>query len=187
MNNCAAATLYGMKKLKYILKYTNGFTLVETIITVFIFVIIVTVVIGSFVYALNLQRRGFNIQQVEENANFIFESMTKEIRVSTINTADINCPISFPSACISINHPIDGTVVYSISGTNLLKTINGLQTTLNSNTIQFASLNFYISGTINPDQKQPRVTILATIKSTNTNQQATINIETTVSQRSLQE
>lgn len=174
-----------MKKIKQIFKY-SGFTLIESVVTIFIFSILTSTVMGIFVSALNLQRRSFNIQQVEENANFILESMAKEIRVGTISSPNTNCPLD-TSSSLDIIHPVNGSVVYSLSGNDLLRTVNGLQTTVNSNTIQFTSLKFCVFGNINPDQKQPRVTILATIRSTNAQQQVTIDIETTVSQRSLQE
>lgn len=164
----------------------EGFTLAETIITLFIFSVLVTIIASTFISALDIQRRAFNIQQVEENANFILEAMAKEIRVSTLGTPDTNCPSS-PVASLSITHPVNGSVAYSLSGTDLIRTVNGIQTTVNSNVVQFSYLKFCVSGNTNPDQKQPRVTIIAQIKSANTKKQATIDIQTTLSQRLLQE
>lgn len=171
-----------MKKLRENQYLDSGFTLIETIVTLFIFSILITVVLSAFVSALNLQRRAFNIQQVEENGNFILESMAKEIRVSTVNTLD-----ACPAASLSISHPINGTIVYSLSGTDLIRTVNGNQYTVNSNVVQFSRLQFCISGNANPDQRQPRVTLVASIRSTQTKQQATVDVQTTLSQRRLQE
>lgn len=171
-----------MKKLRENQYLNFGFTLVETVVTIFIFSIIITVVLSAFVSALNLQRRAFNIQQVEENGNFILESMAKEIRVSTINTSD-----ACPASSLSVSHPINGTIVYSLSGTDLIRTVNGNQYIVNSNVVQFSRLQFCISGNANPDQRQPRVTLVASIRSTQTKQQATIDVQTTLSQRRLQE
>lgn len=160
--------------------------MVETLVTVFIFSIIIIIIGGAFASALDMQRRAFNIQQVEENSNFLLEAMAKEIRVSTIDSPDSNCP-SAPATVLDITHPVNGSVRYSLSGTAVQRTVNGVVTIISSNAVEFTRLQFCISGTSATDQKQPRVTILAGIRSKNTKQQATIDIQTTLSARYLQE
>ncbi len=164
-----------------------GFTLIEIITAFLIFSIILTVFSSVFLSSSRLQKKAFNIQQAEENANYILESMAKEIRVSRISGPDSNCPSS-PVTSLSITHPVNGSIIYSLSGTSVQRTVNGTVTTISSNTVDFTRLQFCISGT--PvrearDFKQPRVTILASIKSKKTQQQAGIDIQTTVSQRFL--
>lgn len=161
-------------------KKQNGFTLVETVVALLIFAILMTIVGSAFVNALNLQRRAFNIQRAVENSNFIVESMAKEIRVSQINGPDSGCPAS-PGSSLSINHPVNGSVTYGLSGTSIIRNGN----VINSNDVEFTSLKFCVSGTPANDQRQPKVTIIAGIKSLDTSQQAVINVQTTVSQRFL--
>ena len=162
----------------------NGFTLVEILTAFLIFSIILTIFSSVFLSSSNLQKRAFNIQQAEENASYILESMIKEIRVSKISGPDSNCPSS-PASTLSITHPVNGNIIYSLNGTSVQRTVNGTVTTISSNTVDFTRLQFCISGTPIGDKKQPRVTILAGIKSKKTQQQASIDIQTAVSQRFL--
>lgn len=163
---------------------SSGFTLVEMMAAFMIFSIILTVFSSVFLISSKVQKRAFNIQQADENANYILESMAKEIRVSKISGPDTNCPSS-PASTLSIAHPINGNIVYSLSGTAVQRTVNGTITTVSSNTVDFTRLQFCISGTPIGDQKQPRVTLVASIRSKKTQQQATVDIQTTISQRFL--
>lgn len=151
---------------------------------IFIFSLLMVLMSGVFVSSLDLQRRAFNIQQAEENANFVLEAMAKEIRVSQIGGPDTNCPTT-PAATLSITHPVNGNITYSLSGNVIHRNVNGTDSVMSSNTVEFTRLSFCISGTPTKDQKQPRVTIIASLRSTKTKQQATIDIQTTVSQRYL--
>lgn len=161
-----------------------GFTLVEMLTAIFLFSILMIVVGGAFVGSLNTQRTAFNIQQAEENANFTLESMAKEIRVGQVTSADTNCPSS-PATTLSISHPVNGSIIYSLSGGAIHRNANGTDTIISSNTVQFTRLQFCILGATTGDQKQPRVTILATVKSVKTQQQSSIDFQTTLSQRFL--
>ncbi len=162
----------------------NGFSLIETITAFMIFSIILTVFSAVFLSSSQAQKRAFNIQQAEENASYVLELMAKEIRVSRVSGPDTNCPSS-PGASLSITHPVNGNIVYSLSGTSVQRTVNGTATIVSSNTVDFTRLQFCISGTPIGDQKQPRVTILASIKSKKTQQQASVDVQTAVSQRFL--
>lgn len=175
-------------KIKYEKKNSSasnaGFTLVEVMVAFLIFSIILTIFSSVFLSSSQIQKRAFNIQQAEENANYILESMAKEIRVSRISGPDTNCPSS-PAASLSMTHPVNGNIVYSLSGTSVQRTVNGTATTISSNTVDFTRLQFCILGTPIGDQKQPRVTILASIRSKKTQQQTSVDIQTVVSQRFL--
>ena len=169
----------------------NGFTLVETMAAFLIFSIILTVFSSVFLSSSRMQKRAFNIQQAEENASYILESMAKEIRVSVIckagdfsNPCDTTCPAS-PASILNITHPINGKITYQLSGNAVHRIVNGTDSVISSNTVDFTRLQFCVLGTPTLDQKQPRVTILASIRSKKTQQQASIDIQTTVSQRFL--
>lgn len=163
---------------------SSGFTLIETLTAFLIFSIILTVFSSVFLSSSKLQKRAFNIQQAEENASYILESLAKEIRVSKVSGPDSNCPSS-PASTLSITHPVNGNIVYSLQGTSVQRTVNGTVTTISSNTVDFTRLQFCVLGTPSGDKKQPRVTILASVKSKKTQQQASIDIQTAVSQRFL--
>ena len=162
----------------------NGFTLVEILVAVLIFSIVAVVFSSTFISSSKLQKRAFNIQQVEENASYILESMAKEIRVSRVSGPDTNCP-SLPASTLSITHPVNGNIVYSLQGVSVQRTVGAIATTISSNTVEFTRLQFCISGTAIGDGKQPRVTILASMRSKSTLQRSSMDIQTAVSQRFL--
>lgn len=162
-----------------------GFTLVEILTTFIVFSFIMVIFSAIFLGSSRLQKGAFNIQQAEENANYILESMAKEIRVSNISGPDTtNCPSS-PAGTLSMVHPVNGNITYSLDGTSVRRTVNGTDTTISSNTVDFTRLQFCVLGTVAGDNKQTRVTIMASVKSKATQQQASIDVQTTVSQRAL--
>ena len=175
-----------MKPKTYNLKPDFGFTLVETIVTMAIFSLMVVVISAAFVSALDLQRRAFNIQQVEENVGFLLEAIAKEIRVSTIDDPDSNCPSS-PATVLNITHPVNGSIRYELAGTTLKRRVNGVDTIISANTVEFTRLQFCVSGNATTDQRQPRVTLIASMRSANIKQQAAMDFQTTLSARFLQE
>lgn len=160
----------------------KGFTLVELLVSIFLFSTIMIVSVSMFVYALDLQRKAFNIQKTEESASFIMESMLKELRVSeiTLPLDDTDCPSS-PSSSISVMHPDLGAITYDLEGTSLRK--NGQ--IVSSNAIEFTKLGFCVTGAQGGDYKQPRVTIMAGLRSSSTKQQSLIDIETSISPRTI--
>lgn len=187
-----------MKKLLKMKK--DGFTIIEAITTTFMFSIIIVVISGTFALFLNAQRRAQNVQMVVENTNFIMELMTKELRMATefYGANEGSC-----ADYVEFKHPTnpdlpgmhDGAVRYYWSSGDktfhrMLKDYTNSQdidTILNSSSIEFTNLKFCTYGITLADQKQPRVTILATIRSKNLNQQITFNTQTTVSVRNIKE
>lgn len=155
----------------------NGFTLVEITVAVFLFAIIMTIIGTAFVYALDLQRRAFNIQQTEEHATYVLEIMLKELRVSKIDP-EIG-EGSYPA--LRVAHPDLGTIEYTLSGTNLTR--NGIA--INSSAVEFTRVAFHVSGAESEDGLQPRITIFASIRSKMTRQQSIIDIQTSISPRTL--
>lgn len=164
----------------------NGFTLIELLVAVFVFSILVTLAGGSFVSTLSLQRRALNMKNTEENGRFILELMARELRVANpINTPDTNCPVSGASSLI-FQHPVNGAVVYSLSGGQVHRQVGGTDTIISSPNVEVARLNFCISGNTANDDKQPRVTVILSLKSGGTMvESSTIDLQTTVSQRVL--
>ncbi len=172
------------KTIQKFLRISAGFTLIELLVATFIFGIIMVIVGSAFVNSINLQRRALNIQQAQENANFVLEVMAKEIRVAQINTADTSCPAT-PANTLNVTHPVNGTIIYSLSNGKIHRNVNGVDSKISSNTVEYTRLQFCISGTTSLDDRQPRVTIIASVKSVKTKQQATIDFQTTLSQRTL--
>lgn len=163
----------------------KGATLVETLVAVFVFGIVVIIFGGSFAQALRVQRRAFNTQQIEDSASFILATMTKELRVSAISTgSDTSCP-SFPGNSLTITHPVNGTITYAVVNSAVHRTVGGVDTVISPDGVEFTLLQFCVSGSNLADQKQPRITIMARVRSKNVSEQASVDVQTTVSARQL--
>src|SRR3989338_6730284 len=167
---------------------SSGFTIIEMIVVIALSAGVFGVAAGGFVQAIKMQRRAFFIQKVQENVGFALESMAKEIRVSTIATSNTNCPNS-PVQSLSINHPVNDSIDYFLSGTDLHRRLPGagIDTILNSAGTQVNKMDFCISGNSAGSDTQPRVTILLTVSNghPDPDQNISVDIQTTVSQRLL--
>ncbi|OGN16578.1 MAG: hypothetical protein A3C88_01715 [Candidatus Yanofskybacteria bacterium RIFCSPHIGHO2_02_FULL_50_12] len=172
-----------------IISKERGFTLVEVLVSSFVFSIIVLGVSGLFVQVIGNQRRAVAAQEIQENGLFILELMSREIRVSQIVDSD-QIPAGDSSNCtltrLAIRHPVNGTVIYSIGNGLLLRTASGTTTELSSSAISFSRLNFCLLGSGPTDQQQTRVTILAASQNKTGKEILTVNLQTTVSSRDVQ-
>lgn len=92
-----------------------GFTLIEILVGIAIFAALVLVVGGIFMSFATSQRKAKTIQDVQENARFIVESMAKEIRMSVVNS------LSPDGKTLSITPPYgEGTFNYQFGADSKL-------------------------------------------------------------------
>ena len=161
----------------------KGFTIVEVLVSAFVFSIIAITVSGLFVQVLALERRAFASQKIQENGLFIMEFMSREIRVSQIQNQDSpNCT----ATSLTIIHPVNGTVTYLLNNNILQRIAGGFTTELSSSAVAFSRLNFCIMGSGPTDQQQARVAILTSIQNKTGREILTANLETTVTSRDVQ-
>lgn len=160
--------------------------MIELIVGVFIFSILIVLAGGSLIPSFELQRRALNIKRAEENGSFVLELMTRELRVANpISTADNSCPGSGGSS-LSFTHPVNGNVEYFLSGAAVHRRVNGVDSVLSNPDVEVSRLTFCISGNSLGDNRQPRVSIILGINAGGLiKQAATLDLQTTVSQRVL--
>lgn len=167
-----------MKKFK---SKEAGFTIVEVLVTSVVFSIIALTVSAIFVQALNLQRRGAASQKIQNNALLVLESMSRDIRVSSIS--DQESP-SCTATTITLDHPVKGIVAYRLNNGVVEKNESGSgYVPISGTNVNFSRLNYCIVGSLQDDNKTPKVTIISTIESIGGREVIKINIQTTVSSR----
>lgn len=163
-------------------KKEAGFTIIEILVSAFVFSIIAIVVSGLFIQVLALERRSFASQKIQENGLFIMELMSREIRVSKIENQDSNCN----AITLTIDHPVNGTITYSLVNGVLKRAVNnGVPTDLSSSTVTLSNLKFCIKGSA-ARTEQARVAILMSIQNKTGPEILTANLETAVTSRDVQ-
>ena len=164
----------------------KGFSIVEAITIIFVFSIVALIVSGLLVQAMNVERRAFSAQAIQENVLAVLEIMAKEIRVSTISDQNNNCTTDPILSALNIAHPIEGAVTYGLNNGVVERINGGITHTLSSDDVIFNSLRFCISGSTTPsDNRSARVTVLLSISNKKGRETLTTNVHTTITSRDI--
>ena len=144
------------KKNNYILqrkKGAGGFTLIELLVAMATFSVIVVAILEILLAGLSGAQRVFGKQNIQETGRFILESISKEIRMSEINTPD-----GGPYATLSIVNSKGQTIDYLFDSTSK-RLIRGGQY-LSSSKVETTG-SFYVQRVAG---KQARVTVVLGLK-----------------------
>ena len=167
--------------LNFKTKREAGFTIVEVLVTSVIFSIIAMAVSGIFVETLSLQRRASASQKIQDNAIFVLESMSRDIRVSVV--ADQESP-GCTANTLTILHPVKGDVVFRLNNGAIEKSqAGGPYVAISGSDVRFARFNLCITGSLSNDNKTPRVAVLTTVENVSGREVLEVNLQTTVSSR----
>ncbi|MBI2062085.1 MAG: prepilin-type N-terminal cleavage/methylation domain-containing protein [Candidatus Yanofskybacteria bacterium] len=162
-------------------KKEAGFTVVEVLVTSLIFSIIAMTVSAIFIQIINLERRSFAVQKIQDNALLVLEEISRDVRVSRISDQEsLDCT----AATITLIHPLKGTVVYRTSNGIVQRNINGgsYDDVSNSN-VNFTRMNFCIRGSSANDNQSPRVSIITSVQNRTGREVLQINLQTTTTSR----
>jgi len=173
------------KAMKFCInKNSKGVTLIELIVAMGIFSIIITLVVSLLAISLRGYRKTIALQNVQDNARFLLDFMTKEIRQSKITTLNTN---GFSSSLILERPgPIVGEIVtYNFTGTLITRADSSRSGAINSEEVTISG-RFYITG-VGSDGFQPKVTVSLKVQNigTKAEEKSFINLQATLSQRIL--
>ncbi len=174
--------------MNYLIKKKNkGLTMLELLVAIAIFVIVITLVVTLFLSTLKGYKKNLALQNIQNNARFLLDFITKELRMSKINNP--NGASSYLS--ITRNDPTDPSVslniTYFFSENDLVRSISdGPTGPINSDEV-ITSGRFYVLG-IGNDNIQPRVTIVLKVenKGVRAEEKASITLQATLSQREVE-
>lgn len=158
----------------------RGLTMIELIVAVGIFGLVIGMTVSIFVLALASQRRIIALRNTEDNVRFAIEAMAREIKTGK-NFNGGGSSVSFTNAKgEAVIYRLNSNVVEKSSdgGVNY-SAVTGTETTVNY-------LNFYLMGSAIGDGLEPRITVTIGVTSSVGNQTANLKIQTTLSERSLQ-
>jgi prepilin-type N-terminal cleavage/methylation domain-containing protein len=160
-------------------KKNRGFTIVELLVSMTLFLIVTTIAVGSFVRALRAQQAIVGLIAVNDNTSLTLEQMAREIRTG------IDFSTQGEDALIFTN-TFEEQVTYQVRN-NRLERQSGTTAfiPLTASNIRVVDIGFYLMTTdAHGNAIAPRVTITMTVGSTKRDiKDITTTIQTTVSPR----
>lgn len=174
-----------MKNLKFKIKnfkIWSGFTMIELLVAMGVFIIIVGVSIGIFVRSLRTQRNIINLMAINNNASSAIEQMAREIRTGQSFSS------LGPSGLKFVNYQgKDITYSWNINTESLERGEGGVFKTLTASEVKIKRLQFILTGEDEPDNIPTRVTVILGVGSNQRDLTGVLNnIQTTISPRVLQ-
>jgi len=180
-------------------KKPAGLSILEILMSMGIFLVVMSSLLGVFGYIVKLQRQEMAMQASLENLRTTLEIMSRAIRQAKSvppDTLDIGattpCPNGQPNnTCIRFTHVSSekGAVVYALDNNAIYETsasTGGNAVPITTQDVNIESLRFTLGGDDPEDLRQPTVTISMRIKSV-ANPARIYSLQTTVSLRDFQE
>lgn len=174
------------------LEKERGFTLLELVIAIAIFLTILIILGGMVLAAVRAQRVAIATQQVQDTLRSTLEILGRDVRLAAKDTAG-TCvgasradfiPSSGASSALTFISDRGHCLKYSLISQQVHRLIDGAtDEILTSDNVFITALNFNVFGEGN-DQTQPRIVVRLAAQSKTSNQ-VTMQVETTLTQREL--
>lgn len=141
-------------------KLTNGLTLLETLLYTAIVVIVAGLAVGTLLTTIRVQNTGTAYREVSEQARFIIEAMTREVRDSSL--IDISTSTQSTKLVLRMGSTSRDYVAFYASGTSMwmdegtssvAQTIATTTTRLNTNKVSVATSTVSFIRIFNPPSK----------------------------------
>ncbi len=162
----------------------RGFTLIEIMVAVSIFVIVMLIAIGALINAVDANRKAQALSNVINNVNFSLESMIRDIRTGT--------QYSVSGTSFTFHDTFDNVITYNLNSQKILKSVGvnfgathqPVGGFITSTQVVIESLDFTLQGGGKGDG-QPAVLIHISGKAGNGKTTSSFKVETLVTQRLL--
>jgi len=155
------------------MKHTKGFTIIELMVAMSLFVIVVGVASGVFVRSLRTQRSLVALMAANDNASQALEQMTREIRTSTA--------FKISGSRLSFTNATDDFVTYDIVGGRIER--NGKALTASNVLVRY--LSFIARGEEVGDGISTRITVRLGVSARGKMESFITRLQTTVAARVL--
>ena len=165
----------------------KGFTLIEMLVAVTVFISVITAGSGLFVFGLRVQRQSLAWQQLLAQTSYLMEYMSRAVRMARkdmngtcTGTAKLN--YKWVGQCLKFRNYKNECQQFCLDGDRLKEIKAGSENYLTSDELQISPFNVELAGQSQYDNIQPRVTIFLEITG---KEGSKIKIQTTISQRNL--
>jgi prepilin-type N-terminal cleavage/methylation domain-containing protein len=184
---------------------STAFTLIEVLVSVSIFAIVMLIATGAVFSIVEANKKTHSLKSVMTNLNFALESMARDMRVGfgyTCNGSS-ECAAGGTIFNYKANRSVDGDssydsqdlndrIEYTLASERLTKRVYGSgpiatlgAVPITASEIHILSMRFYLIGGSSSDGKQPKVLITIEGYAGVGQTRSDFNIQTTVSQRSI--
>ncbi|MDB5190225.1 MAG: putative Type pilus pilin [Parcubacteria group bacterium] len=167
----------------------RGFTLVELIVSIGLFIIVLTIVASAYLSLISLNRKARATNDLVSNLSYVVEAMSRTIRTGTNyqcgGLGGTNCA-TFGNSTFSFTDDQTRPVTFSLAGGAINQSIAfGTPDILTDPRITITNLKFYVQGVGSGDQMQPRVlfTMSGTITPDANSAAISFTIESSATQR----
>lgn len=185
-------------KIKDCHYWQSGFTLIEMMVALAVFMVVMTITLSAFLNIADIQKKTESFRKVNDNLNHSIEMIMREIREGwSYSVSGENEIFTFTSRAETIDKRTDTSVTYSLiketGKEGYIKRCVGSCTDggqrLTSDDVDITNLYFTVSGEgsyDSGDRNQPRVTISIYGESgTKQKLKSRLNLQATVSQRKI--
>ena len=171
----------------------NGFTLIEMMVSLAVFMVVMTITLSAFLNIADIQKKTEAFRKVNDNLNHSMEMIMREIREGKDYCNGTTCN----ETSFTFTSRAEGTLVtYSLNqgGKYIERCVSAIcgnedGQRLTSDDVDITSLYFTVSGEksyASDDRQQPRVTISISGESGVKNKlKSSLNLQATVSQRKI--
>lgn len=153
--------------------FRSGFTLIELMVAMGLFVIVIGIVSATFIRSLRTQRQVVALMAANDNASFTLEQMAREIRTGSA--------FSSGEGRLSFENSDGKPVEYALVGR--VVTRNGRP--LTASNVLVAYLSFFLRGSEVGDGLSTRVTIRMGVSARGTLESSVTRLQTTIASRVL--
>jgi prepilin-type N-terminal cleavage/methylation domain-containing protein len=175
---------------------SKGFTLVEMLIAVSLFVVIVSFSLGSLVSVFNANKNAQSSKTVVDNLNLSLENMARTIRFGKNYHCGSDGTLSSPRDCPdNINGDTffavtfeSKVIIYRLNGTTIQKSSDGggSYEDITAPEAKIENLKFYVFGSFPSDNAQPYVVVVIKgYAGSKSDTQSSFSVETLISQRTI--
>ncbi len=175
-----------MKKITVKLNRKNGFTIVELLVAMAIFIAAVSIASAGFARALRSQKAVVALMAANDNASLSIEQMAREIRTGyNFCAGGLSCSASELTFVNANNYVVtyrwnaaDAAIERGLENANFQK--------FTADNVRVVNLRFAVSGNQTGDGAPPRVTVIMGVGAKSQGvENVVVNVQTTVSARLL--
>lgn len=165
----------------------SGFTLVEMIVSIGLFVTVAVISTGAFITILNAEDKIQATRFAMDNLTITIEDMVREMKTGTLYTCVQG---SFPSDCtdgssVTVQSRSGDEVTYALSGSKINKTTPSGTLAITGDDVVVNSFKVIVGGNIVDDDIQPYIIIAIDVELTERHQKSKFRIQTMITQRKL--